>query len=106
MREEKPKPLIVYKAIGFIVGFSFVFILMGASVTSLGKAFITHKELFRKIGGILIIIFGIHTMGIVKFRFLYREKRFMKVDKIKGSFSSVLLGMAFTAGWTPCIGPI
>lgn len=106
LREEKPKLLIIYKAIGFIVGFSFVFILMGASVTSLGKVFITHKELFRKMGGILIIIFGIHTMGIVKFRFLYREKRFMKFDKIQGSFSSVFLGMAFAAGWTPCIGPI
>jgi cytochrome c-type biogenesis protein len=79
---------------------------MGVSVTSLGKAFITHRDLFRKVGGILIIIFGVHTMGIIKFGFLYCEKRFLKVDKIRGSFSSIFIGMAFAAGWTPCIGPI
>jgi len=106
LREEKPKLLTIYKSIGFIIGFSIIFIIMGASVTSLGKVFITHKEIFRKIGGILIVFFGIHTLGIIKFRFLYREKRFIKVDKFQGAFSSVFLGMAFAAGWTPCIGPI
>lgn len=106
LREEKPKLLVLYKSIGFVIGFSIIFILMGVSVTSLGKVFITHRNLFRKVGGILIIIFGVHTMGIIKFGFLYREKRFLKTDKIRGSFSSVFLGMAFAAGWTPCIGPI
>lgn len=106
LREEKPKLLVLYKSIGFVIGFSIIFILMGVSVTSLGKVFITHRNLFRKVGGILIIIFGVHTMGIIKFGFLYREKRFLRADKIRGSFSSVFLGMAFAAGWTPCIGPI
>jgi len=106
LREEKTKLLTIYKSIGFIIGFSIIFILMGASVTSLGKVIITHKELFRKIGGILILLFGIHTLGIIKFSFLYREKRFMKAVKFQGAFSSVFLGMAFAVGWTPCIGPI
>jgi cytochrome c-type biogenesis protein len=106
LRVEKTKPSTIYKSIGFVIGFSIVFILLGLSVTSLGKVLFTHKELFRKIGGILIILFGIHTMGILKISFLYREKRFMKIDKFHGAFSSVFLGMAFAAGWTPCIGPI
>ena len=103
LRAEKPKLLTFYKSLGFVIGFSIIFVLMGASVTSLGKAFIMHKDLFRKFGGILIIIFGIHTMGIIKLGFLYREKRFLKTDKIGGSFSSVFLGMAFAAGWTPVL---
>lgn len=106
IQEEKPKLLILYKAIGFIIGFSIIFLLMGVSVTSIAKVLFMHKELFRKTGGIMIIIFGIHTMGIIKLGFLYREKRFLKADKINGTFSSILLGIAFAAGWTPCIGPI
>jgi cytochrome c-type biogenesis protein len=106
LKEERPKLLILYKAIGFILGFSIIFILMGASVTTLGKLLIIYKDLLRKIGGVLIIIFGIHTMGVIKLRILYREKRFLGYKKINGSVSSVLLGMAFAAGWTPCIGPI
>jgi cytochrome c-type biogenesis protein len=106
LQEEKPKLLTLYKAIGFIIGFSIVFLLMGVSVTAIGKILNMHKELFRKIGGILIIIFGIHTMGVIKLGFLYREKRFLKAEKINGTFSSILLGITFAAGWTPCIGPI
>jgi Cytochrome c biogenesis protein len=106
LREEKPKLFILYKSIGFVLGFSIIFILMGASVTSLGRTLIIHKDIFRKVGGILIIIFGVHTIGIIKFGFLYREKRFLKAEKVQGSFSSVFLGMAFAAGWTPCIGPV
>lgn len=96
----------LYKSIGFVIGFSIIFIAMGASVTSLGKLLITHQDIFRKIGGTLIVIFGIHTTGIFKIKMLFYEKRFLSFNKAKGNFASIFMGMAFAAGWTPCVGPI
>jgi cytochrome c-type biogenesis protein len=102
----KSKLLTLNKSFGFVLGFSIIFILMGVSITSFGKLLITHKDLFRKIGGILIIVFGLHTIGLLKIKLFYREKKFLFFDKIKGPFSSIIMGMAFASGWTPCIGPI
>jgi cytochrome c-type biogenesis protein len=102
----KSKMNILYKSLSFCIGFSIVFILMGASITSMGKLFITNQYVFKKIAGTFIVIFGIHTTGIIKIKLFYREKRFLSFDKITGTFSSVIMGMAFAAGWTPCIGPI
>jgi len=106
LKEDKSKLLTLYKSFGFVMGFSIIFILMGVSITSLGKLLIIHKDLFREIGGALIVIFGLHTIGVFRVKLFYREKRYMYLDKIKGPFSSVIMGMAFAAGWTPCIGPI
>ncbi|RII31849.1 cytochrome c biogenesis protein CcdA [Clostridium chromiireducens] len=106
LKNGKTKLFTLYKSFGFVLGFSIIFILMGVSITSLGKLLITHKDLFRKIGGTLIIVFGLHTIGVFKIKLFYREKRFLYFDKIKGPFSSVIMGMAFATGWTPCIGPI
>ena len=106
LKAGKTKLFTLYKSLGFVLGFSIIFILMGVSITSLGKLLITHKDVFRKIGGALIIVFGLHTIGIFRIKLFYREKRFLYFDKIKGPFSSVIMGMAFATGWTPCIGPI
>jgi len=106
LKKDKSKLLTLYKSFGFVMGFSIIFILMGVSITSLGKLLIIHKDLFREIGGALIVIFGLHTIGVFRVKLFYREKRYMYLDKIKGPFSSVIMGMAFAAGWTPCIGPI
>lgn len=95
----------MYKSLGFVIGFSLIFILMGASVTTLGRLFLSNQSLLRKAGGIIIIIFGLHTMGLFKIKLLYYEKRFMSFSKIEG-LGSILMGMAFAASWTPCIGPI
>ena len=106
LKDDKAKLSTLYKSFGFVLGFSIIFILMGVSITSLGKLLITHKDLFRKVGGTLIVIFGLHTIGVFKIKLFYHEKRFLYLDKIKGPFSSIIMGMAFAAGWTPCIGPI
>lgn len=106
LKTDKAKFFTLYKSFGFVLGFSIVFILMGISTTYLGNLLITHKDLFRKIGGTLIFVFGLHTLGIFKIKLFYHEKRFMHFDKIKGPFSSVIMGIAFASGWTPCIGPI
>jgi len=106
LKDDKAKLFTLYKSLGFVLGFSIIFILMGVSITSLGKLLITHKDLFRKVGGTLIVVFGLHTIGVFKIKLFYREKRFLLFDKVKGPFSSVIMGMAFATGWTPCIGPI
>ena len=94
------------KTVLFIIGFSIVFILLGISVSSISKLVTINLKLMKQIGGIIIIIFGIHMTGIFKIKFLFYEKRFMKESNSKKNISSLFLGMAFAAGWTPCIGPI
>lgn len=90
----------------FVLGFSIVFVLMGASASQLGKIFISHKDIFRKISGIVIILFGLYMVGIFKPFFLNREIRLNIDNKSSGYFSTFLLGITFAAGWTPCVGPI
>ncbi|KAJ53086.1 cytochrome c-type biogenesis protein [Clostridium tetanomorphum] len=106
INKQKDKITVIYKAIGFTIGFSIIFILMGVSITSLGKIFIANRNILRKIGGILIIIFGIHTTGLFKIKAFFYEKRLLDFNKFKLGISSIIMGMAFAIGWTPCIGPV
>jgi len=102
----RDKLSLVYKSIGFIIGFSLVFIALGASVSTIGKLFNSNLDVLRKVGGIIVIIFGIHMTGLFKIKLLYSEKRLLPFGKSPKSISSVFVGIAFAAGWTPCIGPI
>jgi cytochrome c-type biogenesis protein len=90
----------------FIGGFTFIFVLLGASATFVGGFLQSHMTAIRKVGGILIIIFGIHVSGLVPIRFLLGEKRLNVHRKPAGYLGSFIVGIAFAAGWTPCIGPI
>ena len=90
----------------FVLGFSLVFIVLGASATALGRALNFHREWIQRIGGVLIILFGLMCLGVFSFGFLTQEKRIHLEDKPVGYLGSALVGMAFGAGWTPCIGPI
>ncbi|MDA0986992.1 MAG: cytochrome c biogenesis protein CcdA [Bacteroidetes bacterium] len=90
----------------FVLGFSIVFILMGAGATKIGNLLLDQKDLLATIGGALIIVFGIHMTGLIKINTLNYEKRFHFKDKSYGLFGSFLVGVAFAFGWTPCIGPI
>ena len=90
----------------FIAGFTVVFVLLGASATFIGGFMQEHMMIIRRIGGILIILFGIHLTGLVPIQMLLGEKRVTIHNKPAGYVGSFLVGVAFSAGWTPCIGPI
>jgi cytochrome c-type biogenesis protein len=90
----------------FILGFSFVFILLGASSSFFGGFLLDYKDVIRIIGGILIIILGLYVLGVIKIKFLLKERKFHLEEKPLGYFGSFLVGVTFAAGWTPCIGPM
>jgi cytochrome c-type biogenesis protein len=90
----------------FIVGFSIVFIALGATATALGGALNKYQNILRWVGGTLVIILGIHFTGLINIKFLQIEKRIHLKNRPLGYIGAVLIGMAFAAGWTPCIGPI
>ena len=90
----------------FVIGFSLVFILLGASATALGRVVNHYQDWVARIGGLLIIFFGLYLLGVIKFGFMGQEQRAHLDRKPVGYLGSVLVGIAFGAGWTPCIGPI
>ncbi|MBI3291547.1 MAG: sulfite exporter TauE/SafE family protein [Elusimicrobia bacterium] len=93
-------------SLAFILGFSLVFIALGLTATALGQTLTTHYRWLTRLGGALIVIFGIFLMGLLKLPWLQQEKRFHFRDKPAGYLGSLLVGAAFAAGWTPCVGPI
>ena len=97
---------VVAMSILFVLGFSTVFILLGASASFINRLIIEHLDLLSKIAGAVIIIFGIHMTGLVRIPLLYREARFNSIDKPQNWFGPYVIGLAFGFGWTPCIGPI
>lgn len=90
----------------FVLGFSTVFIALGASATFLSRALMQHMQLLAQIGGGLIILFGLHYMGLFRVGFLNMEARFNLQKKPPGLLGAYLIGLAFAFGWTPCVGPI
>ncbi|AFS77171.1 cytochrome c biogenesis protein, transmembrane region, dsbD family [Gottschalkia acidurici 9a] len=94
------------RTIGFVIGFTLIFMVMGSSASFLGKIFIRNKDIFSKLSGIIISVFGLYLMGFINFKFLNIEKRISAPKNMNNWFSSILMGMAFAAGWTPCFGPV
>lgn len=90
----------------FVLGFSLVFIALGASATALGSTLRRALPLLQQIGGIIVFLFGLYLLGVIKLRALTRERRVQLASKPAGKLGSVAVGIAFGAGWTPCVGPV
>lgn len=97
---------VVMSSLAFILGFSIVFIALGASASVIGQFMMARLDVLGKIAGAIIIVFGLHTMGVLRIEWLYQEKRVQTLRKPAGVFGAGLVGVAFAFGWTPCIGPI
>ena len=102
----KIRRITILNSMFFIAGFSLIFILLGASSSFLGGMLSEHRDAVRKTGGALIVLMGLYITGILKIGFLSREKRMHIQSKPAGLAGSFLVGTAFAAGWTPCIGPV
>ena len=97
---------VIYAAIAFVLGFSTVFIALGASATAISALIAQNSLLLGQIAGVIIVIFGLHFIGVFRIGFLNFEKRFHLENKPTGLAGSYILGLAFAFGWTPCVGPI
>ncbi len=90
----------------FLIGFSSIFIMLGMSTSFIGKFFMQYNDLIRQIGAILIVFFGFVIVGVLKPEFLMKDHKIAFKNRPTGFIGSILIGMGFAAGWTPCTGPI
>lgn len=97
---------VFYSAIAFVFGFATVFIALGATATVISNVLAQNSLILGRIAGVIIVIFGLHYMGLFKIGFLNFDKRFHLENKPAGLIGAYVLGLAFAFGWTPCVGPI
>jgi len=103
---QRQRHVALVHALLFILGFTLVFLAMGATATALGRLLGYNRDWVGRVGGVLVIILGLYLLGAFNFSALARERRVHIATKPLGYLGSVVVGMAFAAGWTPCIGPI
>src|SRR5216684_4318866 len=96
---------VILNSLAFNTGLSVIFLALGATAGLVGSAVISNPWV-RIVGGLVIIVFGLHLIGLLKIKYLYKDTRQFSSEKPRGVLGSLTLGVAFAAGWTPCIGPI
>lgn len=105
--ENRPAAKVMGPALLFVLGFSIVFVGMGASASVLGQFLTDYRSVIEKVAGVVVVLFGIFMLGIIKVPGLYGEARAdMGKSRSFGGAAALIMGMAFAAGWTPCVGPI
>jgi cytochrome c-type biogenesis protein len=97
---------VVLSSVAFVLGFTTVFVILGASATAMGQLVAENLPLLAKIAGVLIIIAGLHFLGVLHIPILHREARYHADTRPAGLLGAYLIGLAFAFGWTPCIGPV
>ncbi len=100
-----PSPATI-PALFFVMGLSTVFLFLGFTASSLGRLFTEYREMFQRIAGVVVVVMGLHFLGLFRIGFLQREARIDAGDRGGSAFGAYVLGLAFAFGWTPCIGPI
>ena len=105
-KDRKLLNTVLLHSLMFILGFTVVFVMLGAVATSVGQLIKSYKKELTWIAGIVIIIFGLHLTGILKIKALYADKRLHSVKGGKSPWGAFAIGFAFAFGWTPCVGPI
>ncbi|ESR24604.1 cytochrome c biogenesis CcdA family protein [Lutibaculum baratangense] len=93
-------------ALAFVAGFTTVFVALGASASAIGRLVLSYMNVLSYVAGAVIIVMGLHFLGLLRIGFLYREARVHVERKPAGPFGAYLVGLAFAFGWTPCIGPV
>jgi cytochrome c-type biogenesis protein len=97
---------IVLHALAFVFGFSVVFVGLGASFSAAGQFLLDYRDWIRRIGGVLIVVFGLYIAGVLKVAFFGRTQQWQLREKPAGYLGSLAVGVTFAIGWTPCVGPI
>lgn len=97
---------VAWRALAFILGFSVVFVVLGASATAVGSYLAQNKYVLERIAGALLVVFGLHMTGILRIGLLYREKRAHVRSQPVGFLGAAVVGVAFAFGWSPCVGPV
>ena len=103
---DAPRRRPILPALFFVLGLSTVFLFLGFTASTLGRIFLSNQQLFSTLAGLLIMVFGLHFLGILRIGFLNREARIDAGDQGGSAFGAYLLGLAFAFGWTPCLGPV
>lgn len=105
LEPKRYRKIVLIHSLFFVLGFSFIFVSLGVSSSLLGRFFWGYQDYFIKMGGILLVFLGLYYLNVIKIPFLNRQMVFQLNKKPAGIFGSFLIGITFSLGWTPCVGP-